>query len=327
MVRVVTRRTVTAALLAAPAIAKSGGARAQGRITRILVGFAAGGANDVISRILATKLAEGPVGTVIVENKPGASGLIAADLLAKAAPDGTTLMLASQTTYAVAPILYPKSATFDAVRDAAGVALLGSSPMVLVVHPSFAAKTVGELVAMAKAKPGELNYGSGGVGATQHMAAERFCFSAGIKMNHVPYRGEAPAITDLVSGQLPMMISNFSVILPHVKSGAVRALALPSAKRAVQLPDVPTLEEAGFKNAEVETWFGLTAPKATPREIIHRLNAEVVKALNDPAVQQRIAELGINPGGSTAEALDDLIKSEIARWSDVIRHAGIRPVD
>jgi tripartite-type tricarboxylate transporter receptor subunit TctC len=322
MVSKVTRRAVTAALIAAPAIV-----HAQGKVSRILVGFAAGGANDLISRLVATKLSEGPIGTVIVENKAGASGLIAADLLAKAAPDGTTMMLASQTTYAVAPILYPKSATFDAVRDCTGVALLGSSPMVLVVHPAFAAKTVAELVAMAKAKPGAINYGSGGVGATQHMAAERFCFSAGIQMNHVPYRGEAPAINDLLAGQIPMMISNFSVILPHVKSGAVRALALPSPKRSQALPDVPTLEEAGFKDAEVETWFGLTAPKATPRDTIHRLNAEVVKALNDPAVQARIAELGIVPGGGTAEALDDLIKSEIARWGDVIRRAGIKPLE
>jgi tripartite-type tricarboxylate transporter receptor subunit TctC len=309
-----------ATLVAAPAIA-------QARPTRILVGFAAGGGNDVIARILAHKLSEGPIGTVIVENKTGASGLIAADLLAKAVPDGTTLMLASQTTYAVAPLLYPKSATFEATRDAAGVAMLGTSPLVLVVHPSFAAKTVAELVDMAKAKPGAVNYASGGVGTTPHMAAERFFFSAGIKLTHVPYRGEAPAITDLLAGQVPILFSNVSVITPHVRSGAVRALAVSSPKRATPLPEVPTLAEAGFKNAEVETWFGLTAPKATPRDVIHRLNAEVMKALSDPQVQQRIAELGIAAGGSTAEALDALIKAEIVRWSDVIRNAGIRPVE
>ena len=179
--------------------------RRRNRPIRILVGFAAGGGNDVIARLVAQKMSEGASGQVLVDNKTGASGLIAADILAKAPPDGTTLMVATQTTYAVAPQLY-KSVAFDAPRDVAGVCLLGASPLVLVVNPSFAAKSVGELIEMAKAKPGAINYGSGGVGTTPHTAAELFFFNSGVRMTHVAYRGEAPAIADVVAGQLPLLV-------------------------------------------------------------------------------------------------------------------------
>jgi tripartite-type tricarboxylate transporter receptor subunit TctC len=313
-------------LAGATALALAPAAHAQPKTTRILVGFAAGGGNDVIARILAQKLSEGPLGAVIVENKTGASGLIAADILAKSPPDGTMLMIASQTTYAVAPMLY-RSVQFDAARDVQGVAMLGASPMALVVHPAFPAKSVRELVGMAKDKPGTINIGSGGVGTTPHMAAELFMFNAGIKMTPVAYRGEAPAITDLLSGQLPVLFSNLSVITSHIRAGTVRALAIASAKRAAALPDVPTIAEAGVPGYEVETWFGLTAPAATPREIVHRINAEVLKVLALPDIQQRFAELSIAANGSTPEALDATIRSEVVRWGDVIRNAGIRPIE
>ena len=176
-------------------------------------------------------------------------------------------MVATQTTYAVAPQLY-KSVAFDAPRDVAGVALLGASPLVLVVNPSFPAKSVAELIEMAKAKPGAINYGSGGVGTTPHTSAELFFFNSGIRMTHVAYRGEAPAIADVVAGQLPLLFANVSVVTGQVKAGTLRALAVTSPKRASSLPDVPTLAEAGIKDSNVETWFGLTAPAATPREII-----------------------------------------------------------
>jgi tripartite-type tricarboxylate transporter receptor subunit TctC len=293
------------------------------RPIRILVGFAAGGGNDVIARLLAQKMGEGPLGQVLVDNKTGASGLIAADMLAKSAPDGTTLMVATQTTYAVAPQLY-KSPPFDAPRDVAGIALLGSSPLVLVVNPSFAAKSVGELIAMAKEKPGVINFGSGGVGTTPHTAAELFLFNAGVRMTHVAYRGEAPAIADVVAGQLPLLFANVSVVTGQVKAGTLRALAVTSPKRAPGLPDVPTLAEAGIKGSDVETWFGLTAPAATPREIVQRLNAEVRKALAAPDLQQRFAELSLSVTPSSPEELDALIKSEAVRWGEVIRRAGIR---
>jgi tripartite-type tricarboxylate transporter receptor subunit TctC len=323
MARQVTRRAVTAALIAAPAIVN-----AQTRPIRILVGFSAGGGNDVIARIVAQKMSDGgTVGPVIVENKTGASGLIAADQLAKSPPDGTTLLVAAQSTYAAAPILYPKAATFDASRDVVGVGMLGTSPLVLVAHPGYAAKTVAELVAMAKAQPGAVNCGSGGVGTTPHLSSELFQFSAGIKMTHIAYRGEAPAITDLLSGQLPVMFSNLSVITGHVKAGTVRALAVTSPKRTATHPDVPTMAEAGVPNADVETWFGLTAPAGTPRDIVNRLNAAVLKALADPDLQKRFAELSLSVTPSTPESLDQTIRTEIVRWGDVIRHAGIKPVE
>jgi tripartite-type tricarboxylate transporter receptor subunit TctC len=287
------------------------------------VGFAAGGGNDVIARLVAQKMSEGTAGQVLVDNKTGASGLIAADILAKAPPDGTTLMVATQTTYAVAPQLY-KSVAFDAPRDVAGVCLLGASPLVLVVNPSFAAKSISELIEMAKAQPGAINYGSGGVGTTPHTAAELFFFNSGVRMTHIAYRGEAPAIADVVAGQLPLLFANVSVVTGQVKAGTLRALAVTSPKRAASLPDVPTLAEAGIKESDVETWFGLTAPAATPREIIQRLNAEVRKALAAPDLQQRFAELSLSVTPSSPEELDALIKSEAVRWGEVIRRANIR---
>jgi tripartite-type tricarboxylate transporter receptor subunit TctC len=293
------------------------------RPVRVLVGFAAGGGNDVIARLVAQKMSDGAAGQVLVDNKTGASDLIAADILAKAPPDGTTLMVAAQTTYAVAPQLY-KSVAFDAPRDVAGISLLGASPLVLVVNPSFAAKSVGELIEMAKAKPGAINFGSGGVGTTPHMAAELFLFTTAIRMTHVAYRGEAPAIADVVAGQLPVLFANVSVVTGQVKAGTLRALAVTSPKRAPGLPDVPTLAEAGIKGSDVETWFGLTAPAATPREIVQRLNADVRKALAAPDLQQRFAELSLSVTPSSPEELDALIKSEAVRWGEVIRRANIR---
>ncbi|HYX04020.1 MAG TPA: tripartite tricarboxylate transporter substrate binding protein [Reyranella sp.] len=293
------------------------------RPIRILVGFAAGGGNDLIARILAQKLSDGGPGPVLVENRTGASGLIAADLLAKSAPDGTTLMVASQTTYAVAPMLY-KSTTFDPQRDVAGVAMLGASPLVLIASPSFGAKSLRELIEMAKAKPGALNFASGGVGTTPHMAAELFLFNAGIRMTHVSYRGEAPAIADVLAGQVPLLFANVSVVTGQVKSGVLKALAVTSPKRAPSLPDVPTLAESGVANSDVETWFGLTAPAATPRDTVQRLNAEVRRALAAPDVQPRFGEISLSVNPSSPEELDEIIKAEALRWAEVIRRAGIR---
>jgi tripartite-type tricarboxylate transporter receptor subunit TctC len=307
----------------AAAVGFAGSALAQTKPIRILVGFAAGGGNDVIARLLAQKMSEGAAGQMLVDNKTGASGLIAADILAKAPPDGTTLMVAAQTTYAVAPQLY-KSVTFDAARDVAGISLLGASPLVLVVNPSFAAKSVGELIETAKAKPGAINFGSGGVGTTPHMAAELFLFTTGVRMTHVAYRGEAPAIADVLAGQLPLLFANVSVVTGQVKAGTLRALAVTSPKRAPALPDVPTLAEAGIKGSDVETWFGLTAPAGTPREIVQRLNAEVRKALAAPDLQQRFAELSLSVTPSSPEELDALIRSEAVRWGAVIQRANIR---
>jgi tripartite-type tricarboxylate transporter receptor subunit TctC len=319
--RTTTRRTVLAS--AAALAAQPHAARAQTGQTRILVGSAPGGGQDVIARLIAQKLSEVPLGQVIIENRPGVSGLLAADLLAKAPADGTALMVATQTVYAVAPQLY-KGATFNAERDVAGVAMLGFNPFALVVHPTFPAKTLKELVDLAQAKPATLSFGSGGVGSTPHMVAELLQLNAGIKLVHVPYRGEAPAVADVMSNQLGMAFGNISVVAGHVKSGALRALAVTSAKRLDLLPGIPTMTEAGVPDCDVETWFALTAPKATARDVVQKLNAETVKALTAPDLVKRFDELAIRPAGGAPDIVDYTIKSEVVRWRDVIRKADIK---
>ncbi len=313
--------TLAATMLPPSARAQIGGA--PGRPIRILVDSSAGGANDIVAGIVAQRLAGNLGRPGVVDNKAGVSGLIAADILAKAPPDGLTLMVASQTTCAVAPSLY-RAATFDAPRDVAGVALLGASPLALVVHPSLAAKSVAELVMLAKAKPGVLNVGSGGVGSTPQMAAELFASVAGVKLTAVHYRGEAPASAALMTGELPILFGNLSAVGGHVKAGTLRGLAVTSLARAPTAPELPTIAEAGLPGFDVETWFGLTAPAGTPRETIAGLNAEVGKALAHPVLGQRLADLGMSVGTGDGAALDAYIKAEAVKWGKVIKDAGIR---
>jgi tripartite-type tricarboxylate transporter receptor subunit TctC len=290
---------------------------------KMLVGFSAGGGTDVVARILAQKMSESLGQTVVVENRPGASGMIAGEAVAKSAPDGYTLMMGSQTTFAVAPTLYRKT-SFDPARDFAGIAMSAISPLVLVVHPSVSAQSVKDVIAMAKAKAGGVNFGSGGLGTTPHMTGELFQSVAGIKMAHVAYRGEAPAINDLIGGQIPLMFANLSAVIGNIKAGQLRALAVTSAKRAAAAPDVPTLSEAGLPGFEAATWFALVAPAGTPREVRARLNAEAKRALDLPDVRQRFADLGMTAEDSTPDGLDAYIKAEISKWTKVIKDADIR---
>jgi tripartite-type tricarboxylate transporter receptor subunit TctC len=302
-------------------------ARAQSgypdRPIKLLVGFSAGGGTDVAARILAQKMTEGLGQSVMVENRPGASGMIAGEAVAKAAPDGYTLMVGSQTTFAVAPQLYRKVA-IDPPRDFAGVALAGTSPLVLVVHPSVRAQSVKELVALAKASPGAINFGSGGLGTTPHMAGELFAITAGIKMQHVAYRGEAPAINDLLGGQLHLIFANLSAVIGNIRAGSLRALALTSGERSAAAPEIPTIAEAALPGFEAATWFGLVAPAATPRDIVLRLNGEVQRVFAQGDTKQRFADIGMTIAQSTPDALDALIKAEIAKWSKVIKEADIK---
>src|SRR6266851_3285379 len=290
------------------------------RPIRMLVGFSAGGGTDVIARILAQKLSETLGQTVVVENRTGASGLIAAEAAAKSVPDGYTLMMGSQTTFAVAPTLYRKI-TLDPAKDFTGIALAGISPMVLVVHPSVPAHSVADVIAMAKAAPGAINFGSGGLGTTPHMAAELFSSLAGIKMAHVAYRGEAPAINDLLGGQIPLMFPNLSAVLGNVKAGQLRALAVTSTRRSAAAPDIPTVAETALADFEAATWFALVAPAGTARDVLARLNLEVEHALAQPDVKQRLADLGMSSEDSTTEGLDAYIREEIAKWTKVIKAA------
>ena len=268
------------------------------RPIKMLVGFGAGGGTDIAARIMAQKMSEILGQSIVVENRTGASGMIAAEDEAKSAPDGYTLMMGSQTTYAVAPNLYRK-VTLDAAKEFAGVAMTGASPLVLVVNPSFAAHSVKDVIAMAKADPGKINFGTGGLGTTPHMTAELFQYTAGIKMVHVAYRGEAPAINDLLAGQIPLMFANLSAVMGNLKAGTVRALAVTGAHRSPSAPDIPTVAEAALPEFEAETWWGIVAPAGTPRAILAKLNAAALKALADADTEKRFADLGMTNGGST----------------------------
>jgi tripartite-type tricarboxylate transporter receptor subunit TctC len=296
------------------------------RPIKMLVGFGAGGGTDIAARIMAQKMSEILGQSIVVENRTGASGMIAAEDEAKSAPDGYTLMMGSQTTYAVAPNLYRK-VTLDAAKEFAGVAMTGASPLVLVVNLSFAAHSVRDVIAMAKADPGKINFGTGGLGTTPHMTAELFQYTAGIKMVHVAYRGEAPAINDLLAGQIPLMFANLSAVMGNLKGGTLRALAVTGAHRSPSAPDIPTVAESALPGFEAETWWGIVAPAGTPHAILAKLNTAARKALADDDTKKRFADLGMTNGGSSPEELDAYIKSEIAKWSKVIKDANIQPMD
>jgi tripartite-type tricarboxylate transporter receptor subunit TctC len=296
------------------------------RPIKMLVGFAAGGGTDVAARIAAQTMSEILGQTILVENRTGASGLIAAQDLAKSDPDGYTLMMGSQTTCAVAPNLYHK-VTVDPVKDFAGIALTGASPLVLVVNPASPAHSVADVIAMAKANPGKINFGTGGVGTTPHMTAELFQYDAGIRMAHVAYRGEAGAINDLLAGQIPLMFANLSAVMGHIKGGSLRALAVTSARRSPSVPDVPTVAEAALPGFQSETWFGIVAPAATPHDIRVKLNAAARQAMARDDTRQRLAELGMTNGTSSPEELDAYIKAEVVKWSKLIQEANIQALD
>jgi tripartite-type tricarboxylate transporter receptor subunit TctC len=295
------------------------------RPIKMLVGFGAGGSTDVAARIMAQKMSQILGQTILVENRTGASGLIAAEDVAKSPPDGYTLMMASQTVLAVAPRLYRKAAV-DPLKDFVAVVYCGASPLVLVVNPSFPAHTTADMIAMAKAEPGKIIFGTGGVGTTPHIASEMFQHAAGIKMTHVAYRGEAGAINDLVAGQIPAMFANLSAIAGQLQAGTVRALAVTSPERAPSAPDIPTVAETlpGFA---ADTWFGIVAPTGTPPDVVAKLKAAAQRALAEDDTKKRYAELGMTTGGRTPIELDAYIRSEIAKWSKVINDANIQPMD
>jgi tripartite-type tricarboxylate transporter receptor subunit TctC len=318
--------TIGALALVAATAARGQSADYPNRPIKMIVGFAAGGGTDVVARIMALKMSEILHQTIVVENRTGASGMIAAQDVAKADPDGYTLMMGSQTTLAVAPHLYRK-VTLNPEKDFAGVALTGASPLVLVVNPSFPAHSVADVIAMAKADPGKINFGTGGLGTTPHMTAELFQHDAGIKLVHVAYRGEAGAINDLLAGQIPLMFANLSAVMGNVKGGTLRPLAVTSAKRSPSAPDIPTVAESALPGFAAETWFGIVAPAGTPDEIRAKLNAAAREALTRDDTRARFAELGMTNGSSSPEELDAYIKSEIAKWSQVIADANIQALD
>lgn len=283
---------------------------------RMLVGFSAGGATDNVARFIAPKLGEVLGEQVVVENRPGASSMIAGEFVAKAAPDGYTVLMVTQTIMN-AQMLHRKAHP-DLAKDFAPVSLVASTPLVLVANPSLPVKTVKDLIALAKAHPGELNYGSGGVGASPHMSGELFAKMAGIKIVHVPYKGEAPALTDLIGGHLPFMFSNLTAAMAYVNAGKLRALAVTSTK------GVPSLADAGLPGYEVLGWFGVVAPAATPRDIAGRLSGDIKKVVQRQDIKDLFAAQGLTPHGNTPAEYGAFIKSEAVKWKKLIDEAGIK---
>jgi tripartite-type tricarboxylate transporter receptor subunit TctC len=290
---------------------------------RFVVPFAAGGGSDLVARTVAAKITEALGQTVFVDNRAGAAGTIGADIAAKSPPDGHTLLLGSNGPLAINPSLYAKL-PYDASRDFAPVSLVTIMPFVLVVHPSLPVKSLKELVALAKAKPGQLNYGSPGNGSTTHLANELLKSMTGMQVTHIPYKGVAPAATDLISGQVQMMSGDLSTLLPHVRSGRMHALAVTAARRSSLLPDMPTVAEAGVPGYEASGWFGVLVPSGTPQAVVERLNSAIVKGLAMNDARERLATLGGEVGGGPPEHFSTHIRSEAAKWSKLINALGLK---
>ncbi|HTP95342.1 MAG TPA: tripartite tricarboxylate transporter substrate binding protein [Burkholderiales bacterium] len=313
-------------LLLALSLLGIGAASAQpypSKTIRIVVAYPAGGPIDMVTRPLAQKLHEAMNNPVVVDNRAGANGIVGTDNVAKSPPDGYSLVVASGGSFSINPNVYARM-PFDVVKDFAPVSLFITMPELLAVHPTLPVKSVKELVALAKARPGQLNFGSSGTGSTPQLAAELLSMSAGIKMTHVPYKGMGPATMDLIGGQVQLAFADLPVFLPQVKAGKLRALAVGTLKRSANLPDVPTVAESGFPRFEAKNWYALFAPAATPREIVARLNAETVKVLSNPDTKAFMQAQGGEAAPSTPEELGALLRTELAKWGRVVKATGIK---
>ena len=290
---------------------------------RIIVPYTPGGTADMLARTIGQKMAESLGQQVIIDNRPGAGGNIGADLAAKAAPDGYTILMGTVATHAINPNLYPKM-PYDAAKDFAPIVLVATLPNLMVVNPSVPARNVKELIALAKAKPGELAFASAGNGTSQHLSGELFKKMTGVDMIHIPYKGSAPAVTDLVGGQVQLMFDNIPSSLPQVRAGKLRALAVTGPRRSPVLPDLPTLSEAGLPGFSITSWFALFAPAGTPAKILLRLNKEAGKAIASKELRQQWMDQGIEPAGGTAEQLAAFRLMEASKWEKIARDSGAR---
>lgn len=292
---------------------------------RIVVGFPPGGINDIVARVVAEKLGQSLGQTVIVENRPGAGGTMGADWVAKSKPDGYTLLMGSVSNIAMAQSQY-KALPYDPAKDFVPVVLVAAAPNVLVVNPEFPVQSVKDLIALARQKPGGINYASAGLGTSNHLTVELLQVMTGTTLNHVPYKGDAPGTADVVAGQVPVIFPTLPVALPFIKAGKLRPVAVSSAERSSLLPDVPTVAESGgLPEFEVSVWVGILAPAGTPKEIVSRLNAEIVKIVRVPNVRERLAGLGAEPVGDSPEHFSAYIKTELVKWAKVAKAAGITP--
>jgi tripartite-type tricarboxylate transporter receptor subunit TctC len=293
------------------------------RPVRIIVGFAAGGPSDIVARIVAQQLTERLGRQVVVENRAGATGMIGAEIVAKAPPDGHALYLASQTTHAVAPYMYAK-APYDPIRDFATVSLVAHNPLLAVTHPSLGVKTVKELIALAQKRPGDLNFATGGQGSSPHMSVELLKSLTGIDMVAVHYKGDGAAIADLLGGQVPIMFASIAGLLPHARSGRLRGIAVTGGKRSTIAPEFPTIAESGLPGYEVVTWFGILTTAGTPAEVVARLNSEIVRMVAVPAVKEHITKLGLEIVGNSAEQYAAFLKEENVKWGKMVKALNLR---
>lgn len=314
------RLILALALGIAPAVAA--GQAYPSKPVRLIVPFAAGGSTDIIGRTVGQKLNEMWGQPVLVDNRPGGSTVIGTDAVAKAAPDGHTLLI-TPAPFTIVPSLIAKL-PYDPARDFEPVILINTTPLVVVVHPGVPAKSIKELIALAKRKPGALNYGSSGSGGSNHLAGELFNAMAGVKMVHIPYKGNAPALADLVGGHVDAVFNGLTSAMPLIKSGRLRALAVTSLSRSAALPDMPTLDELGLKGFQAVAWNGLTAPARTPKEIVAKLNADVLKVIRSPELAERLKAEGSDPVGNSPAQYAAFLRDEIAKWAKVIKTAGIK---
>jgi tripartite-type tricarboxylate transporter receptor subunit TctC len=301
------------------------GARAEtypSRPIRLVVPFPPGGPTDVLTRIVAPRLAERLGQPVIVDNKPGASGMVGADAVAKAAPDGHTL-LANASIHIINPSLYPKQ-PYDAIADFAAVSNLADVPLVLAVNPKVPAGSVKELVALAKSAKTPLAFASAGNATSQHLSGEAFKAAAGIDMLHIPYKGSAPALTDLIGGQVQLMFDSMPSSMPFIKSGGIRPLAVTTSRRSSALPDVPALAEAGYPGFSISTWYGVWAPAGTPAAVVQRLSSEIAAIVRLPEVRSQFEKLGAEPVGNTPAEFTAFTKAELVKWAGIVKQSGAK---
>jgi tripartite-type tricarboxylate transporter receptor subunit TctC len=292
------------------------------RPVRVIVPFAPGGPNDIIVRLVAQKLAASLGQPFLVENRAGAGGNIGTDYVAKSAPDGYTLLSVGPGSLIINPLM--GKVPYDTERDFAPIALMARAPNALVAHPSLAAHSVKELIALARARPGAINYGSGGNGSTPHLAAALFAAMAGVELTHVPYKGTAPATADLIGGQVQIAFLGIPAVLPHARSGKLRVLAVTGLQRSAELPEVPTVDESGVPGYEVNPWYGLLAPAGTPRAIVVRLGAETTRVVRAAEMREKLAGQGAEAAGGTPEEYAGVIRADTATWTRVIGEAGLR---
>ncbi|MDB5812414.1 MAG: hypothetical protein JWN94_4536 [Betaproteobacteria bacterium] len=291
------------------------------RPIRLISPFTPGGGNDLVSRAVALAMSRNIGQTVVVDNRPGANTIVGMELVAKAAPDGYTIIMTS-STQSINATLYPKL-PYDSVKSFAPVTLVGSSPLIIAVPPSSPIKNVTDLIAAARAKPGELTYPSAGTGNATHLGGELFASMAGVALTHVPYKGSGPGLTDLSAGRLAVAFSTALSVVPFVKGGRLRAIAVTSSARSSFMPELPTVAESGLPGYEAGSWYGVVAPAGTPRPVVMRLNAEIIKALVLPEVRDRLVSQGIDPVGNTPDQFAAYIRSEIVKWAKIIKSTGV----